>query len=56
MGEGNEDKRTVDVREKCKGKQLTDKEHSPKKKKSTGGILAEEGPVTIGAIAPHQRR
>jgi hypothetical protein len=36
MGEGNEDNRMVDVREKCKGKQLTDEESSPKKKKSTG--------------------
>jgi hypothetical protein len=39
----DEDKRTVDVREKCKGKQLTKEEPSLKKKKSTGASQRRKG-------------
>jgi hypothetical protein len=54
LGGGDENERTTHVREKHKGKQLIDEELSLKRKKSIGTCRREEGPVTIGATAPHR--
>jgi hypothetical protein len=56
LGDEDEGEQTSYVHEKVQGKRLAGDEPSPKRKKTSSSSCHDEGGVSIGEAAPHQRQ